>query len=208
MSWSPDGKRIVFWVQDTKNGGDLWALPLEGDKKPQPLVASPFQETRGQVSPDGKWIAYTSNSTGRQEIYVQPFPSGAGRWQISFHGGDWPRWRSDSKELLYHAIAPTPDTPAANTIFRYGAVYSVTISVKGDALEAAVPQAFVRTFANNSPHNGGDYQTYGISADAKRLLVGQIAGQAGSGGGSTVIGPDPGRPYFTVAMNWTPGLEK
>src|SRR5207247_1141309 len=117
MSWSPDGKRIVFWVQDQKTGGDLWVLPLEGDKKPAPLIASPANETHGQISPDGKWIAYTSNSTGRNEIYVQPFPSGSGRWQISNHGGDWPRWRRDGKELLYHSIAVTLDAPAMTTSF-------------------------------------------------------------------------------------------
>jgi hypothetical protein len=67
--------------------------------KAAPLIATAFNETHGRISPDGKWIAYTSNSTGRNEIYVRPFPSGACRYQISFHGGDWPRWRRDGKEL-------------------------------------------------------------------------------------------------------------
>jgi len=111
MSWSPDGQRIVFWTLDPKNGGDLWVLPLEGDKKPVPLIATPNNETHGQISPDGKWIAYTSDSTGRNEIYVQPFPTGTGRYQVSFHGGDWPRWRGDSKELFYHTIAANQMLP-------------------------------------------------------------------------------------------------
>src|SRR5437773_337319 len=105
MSWSPDGKRIVFWVQDAKNGGDLWVLTPD-DKKAAPLIATPFNETHGQISPDGKWIAYTSNSTGRPEIYVQPFPEGTGRWQVSFHGGDWPRCRRRWRRGRRHRTRP------------------------------------------------------------------------------------------------------
>jgi Tol biopolymer transport system component len=63
-------------------------LPLDGDKKPSPFVATPFNESHGQISPDGKASAYTSNATGRNEIYGQPFPAGSGRWQISVAGGD------------------------------------------------------------------------------------------------------------------------
>ncbi len=211
MSWSPDGKRIVFWVQDSKNAGDLWVLPLEGEKKPAPLISTQFNETHGQISPDGKWIAYTSNSTGRNEIYVQPFPSGSGRYQVSFHGGDWPRWRGDSKEILYHSIATTLDTPAVTGIFRFGPILVAAVTARGDALEAAVPQQIVRIFANNTPHTGGDYQFYDVSKDGKRILMGQLGGIAGAGGGATstgAIGPDPGRSYITVAMNWASALKK
>jgi hypothetical protein len=79
-------------------------LPLEGDRKPVPFVASEFQETQGQFSPDGKWMAYTSNETGRFEVYVEPFPRGAGavgKRAVSTAGGVEPRWRPDGKELFY-----------------------------------------------------------------------------------------------------------
>ena len=86
-------RRIVFGVQDPKTKSDLWVLSL-ADKKAEPLVNTPFNETHAQISPDGKWIAYSSDLVGnRREIHVQPFPSGAGQWQISVAGGDWPRWR-------------------------------------------------------------------------------------------------------------------
>jgi Tol biopolymer transport system component len=207
MSWSPDGKRIVFWVQDPKTGGDLWVLTLD-DKKAAPLIATQFNETHGQISPDGKWIAYTSNTTGRPEIFVQPFPEGTGRWQVSFHGGDWPRWRGDSKELFYHAIASELDVPAMTNVFRRGPLLAAPIAVKGAALEPGIPQPFVRTWGNATPHTGGDFQIYGVSADGKRIVMGQNAGFGGGGGGSAAIGPEPGRPYITVAINWASSLKK
>ncbi|MBK5290650.1 MAG: serine/threonine-protein kinase [Acidobacteriia bacterium] len=199
MSWSPDGKRIVFWVQDPKTGSDLWVLPLEGDKKPAPLISTPAIETHGQISPDGKWIAYTSNSTGRNEVYVQPFPAGSGRYQISNRGGDWPRWKRDSKELLYHAIAPNLDSPAVNIAFT-GPLLSATVIAKGDTLEPDSPKELVRMTALNIPHSGGDYQPYAISADGERILYPQLI-PASSTAGPTGSGPGAGL-AFSVAMHW------
>ncbi len=81
-SWSPDGKFIVYWIVDPKTGSDQWVIPLE-DRKAFPILQSPAQETFSQISPDGKWIAYDSNETGRDEIYIRPFPNGDGKWQVS-----------------------------------------------------------------------------------------------------------------------------
>jgi len=204
MSWSPDGKRIVFWVQDPKTGSDLWVLPLEGDKKPAPLIASTANETHGQISPDGKWIAYTSNSTGRNEVYVQPFPSGSGLYRISNRGGDWPRWRRDNKELVYHSIALSLDAPAIASAFP-GPLLSATVTAKGATLEHDAPKEFVVMTALNFPHSGGDYHTYAISPDAQRILYPQLAG--GNSPVAVGAGPSPNI-GFIVAMNWASSLKK
>src|SRR6185503_16053825 len=94
MSWSSDCKLIVYWVADPKNASDQWLLSLTGEKKPAPFLHSVFSEGFPQISPDGKWIAYNSNETGRGETDVKPFPSGDGKWQISTNGAIYtPRWR-------------------------------------------------------------------------------------------------------------------
>jgi len=100
VSWSPDGLSIVYEVTDPKTQNDLWVLPLSRDRKAIPLLQTPFRETHGQISPDGKWLAYSSNEAGRNEVYVQPFPAGVGKWQVSTNGGVFPRWRRDGRELF------------------------------------------------------------------------------------------------------------
>src|SRR5438552_2752990 len=80
---------------------DLWAMPLTDDRKPFPVVQTKSSERDGQFSPDGKWIAYTSDETGQSQIYVQAFPKPSGKWQISVNGGVLPRWRADGKEIFY-----------------------------------------------------------------------------------------------------------
>ena len=76
-------------------------LPLAADHTPVPLIRTEFEEGVGSVSPDGRWIAYVSNETGRREIYARPFPSGDRRWQVSVDGGFEPQWRRDGRELFF-----------------------------------------------------------------------------------------------------------
>ena len=82
-------------------GTDLWALPLEGERKPLAVLQTRFTEGDAQFSPDGKWIAYRSNQSGRNEVYVRAFPVSGGQWQVSNQGGSRPKWRADGKELFY-----------------------------------------------------------------------------------------------------------
>jgi serine/threonine protein kinase len=101
-SWSPDGRFILY--NSAQNNGDLMVAPLTGDRKPFPFLSTPFSEMQGVFSPDGKWVAYQSDESGRFEIYVRPFPGPGGQWQVSTGGGSSPRWRADGKELYY--VAP------------------------------------------------------------------------------------------------------
>jgi Tol biopolymer transport system component len=105
-SWSRDGRYLIFHEHDSKGGFDIWLLPLEGDRKPVPFLRTGYSERQGQLSPDGKWLAYTSDESGRREVYVQAFraawPNGpAGKWTVSTAGGHSPRWSSDGKRLSY-----------------------------------------------------------------------------------------------------------
>jgi serine/threonine protein kinase/Tol biopolymer transport system component len=95
-SFTPDGKALAF-----AQNGDIWILPLEGDRKPFPFLHTGANERGGQFSPDGRWMAYSSNESGRDEIYVVPYPKESGKWQISTGGGIAPLWSQNGKELFY-----------------------------------------------------------------------------------------------------------
>jgi Tol biopolymer transport system component len=115
--WSPDGKLLLFmrysYDFSSKTKNDVWMLPLTGDRKSRPLIESEFQEFRGQFSPDGNWISYTSDESGQEEVYVRRFPADGGKRQVSTNGGDYSRWRSDSKELFYRSAGGTLMSVAA-----------------------------------------------------------------------------------------------
>jgi Tol biopolymer transport system component len=153
--WSADG-RFVLFDQGSSNGGpDIWVLPLFGDGKPYPLLQSPFSESQGHFAPDGKWFAYTSNESGRSEVYVQSFPPSGGKWQVSTGGGAQPHWRRDGKELFY--VAPdrklmavdvksgaTFETSAPKTLFQ-------TLVVRYDAPNRYVVAGEGQRFLVNCP---------------------------------------------------------
>ena len=93
----------MFELNDPTTRSDIWLLPLTGDRKPRPIVKTRFAEGDGEVSPDGRWLAYVSDESGRPEVYVQGFPDGGDRLQVSIDGGDVPRWSADSGELFYRS---------------------------------------------------------------------------------------------------------
>ena len=134
LAWSRDGRFLLYAAHNAKTGvDDLWALPLVGERKPFPVLQTPFQVGAGQFSPDGRWVAYESNESGQVAIYVRPFPGPGGQWQVSNAGGTQPRWRSDGTELFY----VTPD----------GRLMAVPIAAgaDGQALEAGAPMPLFPT---------------------------------------------------------------
>ena len=100
-SWSPDGKLLAYTEAHPQTQMDIWILPIEADRTPQPFLRTPFDDQTPSFSPDGKWIAYMSNESGQSEIYVQPYPGPGGKWQISAGGGLYPVWARDGKELFF-----------------------------------------------------------------------------------------------------------
>ena len=187
-SWSADGRFIMFMVIDPKTVSDAWALPLTGDRKPFPILQTPFNEGHPQISPDGKWIAYSSDETGRREIYVQSFPPGAGKWQISSNGGTYPRWRRDGKEVFY--------MDALN----FGKIFSVAINATGSKFEYSAPRPlFDSGYINSGFGHTGNWNTFAVSADGQRFLIPRPE--------SSLTGALTNTP-ITVVLNWVTGLKK
>ena len=151
LSWSPDGRFILYTAAGGSTGNDLWILPMSGDRKPFPFLQTPFNEVPGVFSPDGRWIAYVSNESGRPEVYVAPFPGPGGKWMVSTAGGGNPRWRSDGKEIFYLAGGQQMMAAAVNgagSSFQVGAVQPLF------AIRPVGPRSF-----------------YDVSADGQRFLA-------------------------------------
>ena len=114
-SWSSDGKYLACIRQDPNTVDDIWIVPLDGDRKPQPYLMTSSWEDNPRFSPDGRWIAYASSESGKYEVYVQQYANGRRKIQISTEGGACPVWASDGSELFYSdgvnmmAVSITPD---------------------------------------------------------------------------------------------------
>jgi serine/threonine protein kinase len=99
--WSPDGRYVIASVPQQTTGDDLWLIPLSGEKKPFKFLGPPSDQIHANFSPDGRFVAYTSNESGRFQVYVQTFPLSDRKWQVSTDGGYEPRWRGDGREIYY-----------------------------------------------------------------------------------------------------------
>ena len=176
--WSPDGRFILYRALDAKTNFELWALPVGSDQKPIPFMKTAFGVSHGQFSPDGRWVAYASNESGRWEVYVAPFPGPGGNWKVSSAGGSEPRWRRDGKELYYLA----PDGKLMGVEVREGPTFDAG---------AATPLFQTRLRQHIS---AADLFSYDVSADGRRFLVNTDVGEVAS-------------TPLTVVLNWTAGLK-
>jgi Tol biopolymer transport system component len=101
LHWSPDGQSVVYARLGPETRWDLWVLPMAGDRSPTPFLSTPANETLARISPDGQWIAYQSDESGRYEVYVTSYPQPGRRWPASVNGGTSPTWRKDGREMYY-----------------------------------------------------------------------------------------------------------
>jgi hypothetical protein len=176
--WSPDAANIVYHSAGETTGDDIWVLPMSGGSKPHAFLQTPFNEMQGKLSPDGHWMAYTSDESGMLEVYVRPFPAGAEKWAVSTNGGSEPKWRGDGKELFYLGADRK--------------LMSVPI-VAGATLEVGVPKALFETKVGSI---NPEYRSqYAVSKDGNRFLINTVSAGASS-------------PPITVVLNWTAGLNK
>ena len=183
--WSRDGRWILYSEIDPRTGSDIWLLParVSGTEpaKPIPLVRTRALESQAQVSPDGKWLAYTSDESGAEHVYVRPFtatlPLPETKWQVSSVFGREPRWRADSREL-YYLESPNPGAQR----FRVMAVPIET----GAAPVGASKLLFEVASFGIIPQ--GNSFLYAPAPDGRRFLVDMFASNA--------------RPTLDVILNW------
>ena len=155
--WSSDGRWLLFTATsnnpNSRTRSDLWTLAMGSDEGASAFTTTPSRETNGQFSPDGKWIAYTADESGRDEIVVQSFSHSARKWQVSSKRGNYVRWRKDGKELLYL----TPDNK----------LMAVAVQSSGKELEFGTPRALF-DLPNHLRLTG---YVYDVSPDGQRFLV-------------------------------------
>jgi Tol biopolymer transport system component len=182
--WSRSGRFLLCSIQDPKTNADLWVLPLTADgqpsEKPAPFANTKFNEQQGQFSPDGHWIAYVSDESGRPEIHVQPFPlpsGGGSKIQISRDGANQPRWRRDGKELFYLSLD--------------GKMMAVDVA-SGLEFKAGVPKVLFQAPILNDDAALNLFH-WDVTADGKRFLVDTV--------------PASSEPLIVV-LNWSAAAKK
>jgi serine/threonine protein kinase len=177
--WSTDGQFIAFHKLSPQTRADIWIVPLSGDRKPFAYLETPFGERDARFSPNGRWIAYVSDETGPREVYVQSFPIGRGKWQISRGGGGPPTWRRDGKEIFYVSGDK---------------LMSVEVKMDGDTFEAGTPQPLFEVRGAALPGGLGG-AAFDATTDGQRFLIGVPMQEA------TFL-------PITVVLNWAADLKR
>jgi Tol biopolymer transport system component len=156
VSWSPDGRFLLYVSNSRLTGNDIMVLPLFGDRRPYPYAQTRAAENWAAFSPDGKWVAFSSSETGETEVYVSSFPAGSRKWRVSADGGSQARWRRDGKEIFYVASD------------RMLMVTAVTAA--GDEMKLT---GFDPLFRLEFPYAA--YHAFDVAADGQTFLVNTVA---------------------------------
>jgi serine/threonine protein kinase len=176
--WSADGRFLLYEAISPKRGLDLWALPMDGSRKAFAVVQTDFNEGLGQFSPDGKWVAYQSDRTGRAEVYLRPFPGPGDDVRVSVDGGAQVRWNSNGKEVFYVA-----------TDNRLMAV-PIRFLADGIAAESGTPLPLFATTLGN-PGGPVNRQLYVVAPGGQSFVMNSAAADADAS-------------PITVILNWNP----
>jgi Tol biopolymer transport system component len=143
-SASPDGRFLAYRSASPATGFDIWILPLEGGEKPFPYLQSKFDENNARFSPDGRWVAFDSNESGREEVYVVPFPQAGGKLRVSTDGGQMPRWSRDGKELFFLTVDDSE-------------MMAAPVTYRGSGVLVGTPvRQFRAPFLNSGDYDVGD----------------------------------------------------
>jgi Tol biopolymer transport system component len=177
--WSPDGRFVLYTDLQEGDVLHLWVLSMNGAKKPYRFLPGTSADVEGQFSPDGHWVAYSSNESGRWQVYVVPFPGLGSKYQISTDGGQQPRWRRDGKELFFLSR----DRKLMTTAVEAGATF-----------EFSAPTALFETRAHE-PLTAEEFFTYDVTADGQRILINVNAEQNNP-------------PPVDIVLNWASVLSK
>ena len=186
-SWSRDGRFLVYAELGVKTKQDLWVVenPMSAaaERKSSVFLQTEFDEFQGQFSPDSHWMAYTTDESGRNEVYVRPFPAADGKWKISTAGGEQPRWRRDGKELYYLSLDRK--------------LMAVKVNAQPGAkaaFEVSVPEALFDTRVTPAQRPYRPY-LYEATADGKRFLMANTVGEGSES-------------PLTVVTGWLSGTRK
>ena len=179
---TPDGRRLIFTEQSPTTDDDVMAIELDATRRVTPLVQSSFNDRNGTVSPDGRWLAYEANDSGRFEIYVRPFPEvKSGRWLVSTTGGTRPIWTRNGQELVY--VSPT------------GALMGVGVT-RGPSWAATTPTQVVKEGYFTNLNWWG--RSYDVSADGQRFLMIKEGGADGTSAPASIV----------VVQHWVEELKR
>jgi Tol biopolymer transport system component len=157
--WSSDGRYLLFYILDPETQQDVWAVPADGSGKPIPVVHGRHNELNGRFSPDSRWVAYVSDESGRNEVYVVPFRHGQGKSQVSTQGANDLTWARDGKMLYY--------------VSGEDQIWSVTVAFSGDSVELGTPQRMFSTRLRPSTAGG----SFDVTHDGRFLV--NTAGDTG-----------------------------